>query len=64
MAVKGHPLTVQARRGWIRIWPLRVTTLCLPATPLTAWECMRVCQFGAMGYSIAHERVVMALRKC
>ncbi len=27
-------------------------------------QCMRVCQFGAMGYSIAHEKVVIDLRRC
>jgi NAD-dependent dihydropyrimidine dehydrogenase PreA subunit len=64
MAVKGHPLTVQARRGWIRIWPLRITTQFLPTPPLTVWECMPLRQFGAMGYSIARERVVIDLRKC
>ncbi len=26
--------------------------------------CMRVCQFGAMGYSIAHEKVVIDPRRC
>jgi ferredoxin len=27
-------------------------------------QCMRVCQFGAMGYSIAHEKVVIDPRRC
>lgn len=27
-------------------------------------QCMRVCQFGAMGYSIAHEKVVIDSTKC
>lgn len=27
-------------------------------------QCMRVCQFGAMGYSIAHENVVIDPRRC
>ncbi len=27
-------------------------------------QCMRVCQFGAMGYSIAREKVVIDLGKC
>ena len=27
-------------------------------------QCMRVCQFGAMGYSVAHEKVVIDPRRC
>ncbi len=27
-------------------------------------QCMRVCQFGAMGYSIAHEKVIIDPRRC
>jgi len=27
-------------------------------------QCMRVCQFGAMGFSIAHEKVVIDPRRC
>ncbi len=27
-------------------------------------QCMRVCQFGAMGYSIAHEKVMIDQRRC
>jgi ferredoxin len=27
-------------------------------------QCMRACQFGAMGYSIAHEKVVIDPRRC
>lgn len=27
-------------------------------------QCMRVCQFGAMGYGVAHERVVIDPRRC
>ena len=27
-------------------------------------QCMRVCQFGAMGYSIAHEKVTIDPRRC
>jgi len=27
-------------------------------------QCMRVCQFGAMGYGIAHEKVVIDPRRC
>ncbi|MDM7998823.1 MAG: 4Fe-4S binding protein [Dehalococcoidia bacterium] len=27
-------------------------------------QCMRVCQFGAIGYSIAHEKVVIDPRRC
>jgi NAD-dependent dihydropyrimidine dehydrogenase PreA subunit len=27
-------------------------------------QCMRVCQFGAMGYSIAHEKVAIDPRRC